>query len=211
MKQVVFSLILGLLSGGCRTSDNDFAKNVRVAVERQVKLCPATQLQDLYKNFMQDRFGPEHLISDREAANRYLQSELDSYSETENAELSDVELIGWEGNYVRVNLSVVKKNLVPRDVYLDAFIRSASSAKAPSPEEWQKEWAAIEAIIRSMNLSLPDYEQDRQKIDGILESGHFAVHHSERFNKACHPHYRIISKEIYEQLVGAYRIRPTLP
>lgn len=197
------SLILGLFLGGCSMGDNDFAKSVRVAVEQQIKSCPATQLQDLYKNFMQDRFGPEHLISDREAANRYLQSELselDSSSETESAEV--VELIGWEGNYMRVNLSVVKKNLVSQDVYLDAFIRSASSAKAPSQEEWQKEWAAIEAIIRSMNLSLPDYEQDKQKIDEMLKSGRFAVHHSERFNKACHPHYRIISKEIYQQEIA---------
>jgi len=197
------SLILGLFLGGCSMGDNDFAKSVRVAVEQQIKSCPATQLQDLYKNFMQDRFGPEHLISDREAANRYLQSELselDSSSETESAEV--VELIGWEGNYLRINLSVVKKNLVSQDVYLDAFIRSASSAKAPSQEEWQKEWAAIEAIIRSMNLSLPDYEQDKQKIDEMLKSGHFAMHHSERFNKACHPHYRIISKEIYQQEIA---------
>ena len=37
---------------------------------------PKSTLQDLYKSFFQDRFGPGHIIADEASAMRYLQYEL---------------------------------------------------------------------------------------------------------------------------------------
>ena len=37
---------------------------IRAAVENQLKAYPKSTLQDLYKNFFQDYFGPGHIVSD---------------------------------------------------------------------------------------------------------------------------------------------------
>ena len=174
----------------------DFDKAVRSAVERQMQGYPKSTLKDLYKNFFQDKFGPGHIVSDTTAAGNYLRREMASYTETEG---EIAEPTGWEGNFYRVNLSVIKNGQIPYQTFFDAFIRSVNGIRPVAVAEWQKEWNRIEAIIRSMNLSLPDYENDRKEIDDRLERGEYVGHHSKAFEDSYSPHYRIISKEIFEQ------------
>jgi hypothetical protein len=197
MKRILFLTLLGWLSVGCR--DASFDKAVRLAVERQMQTYPQSTLKDLYKNFFQDRFGPGHLIADTAAAGRYLRDELASYEPTEG---QAAEPTGWEGNFYRVNLSLVKTERVPYPVYFDAFIRSVQGIVPPATAEWKEEWARIEAIIRSMRLDLPAYEAERTEIEERLNRGEVAGHHSEGFEAAYSPHYRIISKEIYEKEIA---------
>ncbi|RKU71660.1 hypothetical protein DWW91_06490 [Parabacteroides sp. AF17-3] len=174
----------------------DFDKAVRSAVERQMQGYPKSTLKDLYKNFFQDKFGPGHIVSDTTAAGNYLRREMVSYTETEG---EIAEPTGWEGNFYRVNLSVIKNGQIPYQIFFDAFIRSVNGIRPVTVAEWQKEWNRIEGIIRSMNLSLPDYENDRKEIDDRLERGEYVGHHSKAFEDSYSPHYRIISKEIFEQ------------
>lgn len=174
----------------------DFDKAVRSAVERQMQGYPKSTLKDLYKNFFQDKFGPGHIVSDTTAAGNYLRREMVSYTETEG---EIAEPTGWEGNFYRVNLSVIKNGQIPYQTFFDAFIRSVNGIRPVTVAEWQKEWNRIEGIIRSMNLSLPDYENDRKEIDDRLERGEYVGHHSKAFEDSYSPHYRIISKEIFEQ------------
>lgn len=174
----------------------DFDKAVRSAVERQMQGYPKSTLKDLYKNFFQDKFGPGHIVSDTTAAGNYLRREMISYTETEG---EIAEPTGWEGNFYRVNLSVIKNGQIPYQTFFDAFIRSVNGIRPVTVAEWQKEWNRIEGIIRSMNLSLPDYENDRKEIDDRLERGEYVGHHSKAFEDSYSPHYRIISKEIFEQ------------
>lgn len=157
---------------------------------------PKSTLKDLYKNFFQDKFGPGHIVSDTTAAGNYLRREMASYTETEG---EIAEPTGWEGNFYRVNLSVIKNGQIPYQTFFDAFIRSVNGIRPVTVAEWQKEWNRIEGIIRSMNLSLPDYENDRKEIDDRLERGEYVGHHSKAFEDSYSPHYRIISKEIFEQ------------
>jgi len=176
---------------------NDFEIAVRESVSRQMKSFPESTLKDLYKSFFQDRFGPGHIINDTAAAKNYLLSELDSFSKA-SGEM--VEPTGWQHNFYRVNLIVVKNNTVSLEILLDALIRSANGVNPlASVAEWRKEWEKIETIIRSMNLILPEYETDRQDIDDRLQKGNYVGHHSEAYIKAYNPHYRIISKKIFEE------------
>lgn len=188
-----FSLLCLWVSAAEKT---DFDKAVRSAVERQMQGYPKSTLKDLYKNFFQDKFGPGHIVSDTTAAGNYLRREMASCTETEG---EIAEPTGWEGNFYRVNLSVIKNGQIPYQTFFDAFIRSVNGIRPVTVAEWQKEWNRIEAIIRSMNLSLPDYENDRKEIDDRLERGEYVGHHSKAFEDSYSPHYRIISKEIFEQ------------
>ena len=49
---------------------------LRMAVERQLVSYPESTLQDVYKAFYQEHFGPEHMISDTAAVRQYLDYEL---------------------------------------------------------------------------------------------------------------------------------------
>lgn len=180
-----------------------FEDAVRLAVARQMETYPKSTLKDLYKNFFQDKFGPGHIIGDTTAAGNYLRRELASYTKTAGAL---AEPTGWEGNFLRVNLSVIKNNQVPYDVFFDAFVRSVNGIRPIAVAEWQKEWHQIEKIIRSMNLSLPDYESDKVEIENRLNKGEYVGHHSKLFEDRYSPHYRIISRAIFEK-----EILPLLP
>ncbi|MDR2388206.1 MAG: hypothetical protein LBD89_00255 [Tannerellaceae bacterium] len=190
---LALALLAGLLMS-CRATG--FETAVRDAADRQLSVYPESTLRDLYKNFFQDRFGPGHLISDTAAAGNYLRKELASYTRMEGAM---AEPTGWEGNFYRVNLSVIKMGLVPYSVYFDAFVRSVNGHRGPSLKEWKRQWEAIEAILRPVYAGLPGYEQDRKAIEENLRRGVYQGDHSERFEAHYAPHYRILAREIYEK------------
>lgn len=178
-----------------------FEKEVQNAVKKQLEIYPKSRLQDIYKNFFQDRFGPGHLIADTTAAANYLRRELGSYSQCSGPVL---ETTGWEGNFYRVNLSVLKENKIPWQVFFDAFIESVNTIKAPLLNDWIREWNEIAVVIDNMNLNLPDYETDQLKINDLLSSGSYVMHHSKAFEEHYDPHYRIIRKDIFEQQLKKY-------
>lgn len=191
---IVISLLLCI--GATATEKKDFEDAVRRAVMRQMETYPKSTLKDLYKNFFQDKFGPGHIVSDTTGAGNYLRRELASYTIAEGAL---AEPTGWEGNFYRVNLSVIKNNQIPYDRYFDAFVRSVNGIQPVPVSEWQKEWHRIEAVIRTMNLSLSGYETDKVEIEERLDKGEYVGHHSKVFEDTYAPHYRIISKEIFEE------------
>lgn len=192
----VMTLFLLLCLSLSAVEKPDFDAAVRAAVSRQMQTYPKSTLKDLYKNFFQDKFGPGHIIGDTAAAGNYLRRELASYTEC----TGDIaEPTGWEGNFLRVNLSVIKTGQIPYNTFFDAFVRSVNGIQPVTVAEWKKEWFQIEAIIRSMKLTLPGYEADRKEIEERLDRGEYVGHHSKVFEETYSPHYRIVSREIFEK------------
>ena len=74
-----------------------------------------------------------------------------------------------------------------------------NSVRPITVADWQKEWQRIESIIRSMELSLPDYDADCKEIEDRLDRGEYVEHHSKVFEESYSPHYRIISRQIFEK------------
>lgn len=170
-------------------------QQIREAVERQMQVYPRSTLRDLYKNFFQDRFGPGHIIDDTTSAGAYLREELASHEQFEGAYY---EPTGYQGNFYRVNLSIVREGLVDYQTYFDVFVRSVNGIQPVSVEEWKKEWELINSVISEMNLKLDNYSQDSIDIARMLKQGKFVMHHSRAFNEAYDLHYRIIDKELFE-------------
>ena len=191
MRCILTVMVLAVLLTSCKDAKNE---QIRSAVERQLSMYPKSTLQDLYKNFFQDYFGPEHIIGDTLSAGAYLNSELASFEEDSNVYY---EPTGYNGNFYRVNLSVIKDGFMSRDKFFDAFIRSANDIQPITIEEWKKEWKTIDSVINSMNLSLADYAQQRENIFSLLDQDKYVFHHSKSFSDAYDPHYRIIGREIF--------------
>ena len=166
---------------------------VQSAIERQLVTYPESTLQDIYKSFYQEHFGPGHIISDTASARRYLMGELSEMSKTASPYF---EPTGSQGDYVRVYLSTVADSLITAERLLDAFIRSANLWQEPAAS-WLDKWEAIVSIIQTNKMEIGNFETDLPLLTEAARNNQ-AVHHSSRYNEAYHPHYRIVERGIFE-------------
>ena len=167
---------------------------MRSAIERQMATYPESTLQDIYKSFYQEHFGPGHIISDTASARRYLMRELSEMSKTESPYF---EPTGSQGDYVRVYLSAIADSLITAEQLLDAFVRSANLWQEPTVN-WLDKWEAIVSIIQTNKMEIGNFETDLPLLTEAARNNQ-AVHHSSRYNEAYHPHYRIVERNIFER------------
>ena len=173
---------------------------MRSAIERQLATYPESTLQDIYKSFYQEHFGPGHIISDTASARRHLMRELSEMGETQSPYF---EPTGSQGDYVRVYLSAVADSLITAEQLLDAFVKSANSWQEPTVS-WLEKWKAIVSIIQANKIESEGFETDLPLLTEAARNSQ-AVHHSRRYNEAYHPHYRIVERSIFES-----ELKPTL-
>lgn len=174
---------------------------IRKALEYQRLNYPASQYRDVYKNFMQDYFGPGHILNDTTATGKYLRYEL---STTENFDGPDFEPTGFQGNFYRVNIKFLKDNTIPYDVFFDAFVESVQGIVPPEPEEWMKTWSLIDSQIKAIGWKFENEEEDRKQLSEQFKEGDFIVHHSDNYNNSVNFHYRIISKDRFDKIIRPY-------
>ncbi len=199
-KKIILFLIISVMNNTAYAQDNIELK-IMQSVERQMSLYPKSTLQDLYKHFFQDRFGPGHILSDTSASANYLKKELAKSKRFDGAEY---EPTGYLGNFYRVNLSIIKDGKVDFSTFFKAFVRSMEDFKLMPIEEWKIEWKKILNVIALMKLDLPYFKQDCLSIDELLKKGNYVMHHSRIFNDTYELHYRIIEKEIFEKELLPY-------
>ena len=197
MRRLVYTFLL-IFAFVCATAQTKCVDTLRVrlAVERMVKDYPQLTLQDIYKSFFQDNFGPGHAVPDSAQAAAWLGSEL---AKVERLDVSLYEPTGSEGNYYRVSLAAIASGKVPFNTFLSAFLRSVRPVQPCEVDAWALEWEQIESVIDAMELDLPNYDADAMAIKEMLSTGHYAVHHSRLYNKHYAPHYRIIAKDLFEK------------
>ena len=166
---------------------------MRSAIERQLTTYPESTLQDIYKSFYQEHFGPGHIINDTASARHYLMRELSEMGKTASPYF---EPTGSQGYYVRVYLSAIADSLITAEQLLDAFVRSANSRQEPAVS-WMEKWETIISIIQANKIELEGFETDLPLLTEAARNSQ-AVHHSSRYNEAYHPHYRIVERGIFE-------------
>ena len=200
MKRFLTLALALLMAAGCSSVENEA---IEAAIARQVEMYPASTLQDIYKSFYQEQFGPGHIIEDEYSAAAYFHQET-SLSTEEPYGGYLYEPTGVEGDYYRVNLYAVKSGILPQEVLLSAFLRSARPVTPEGIKTWKKRWRKVVKVASEFNL--PGYEADKKALDEILSSDtpDKAVHHSDAYNAAYDPHYRIVEKEIFETEIMPY-------
>ena len=176
---------------------------VKMAVELQMKNYPASTLQDIYKGFFQDEYGSGHLVEDYDFAREYFDLELDDMV---SRGMHEVEPCGEGKNFVRVPMDLVKDGMIPDNEFFMAFFEGAGKFKEPDIRQWREKWDHIEKEIEKMDLRLPNFEKDKQALTRLLFTGQPAIHHSQAYNDAYDPHYRIMSNEQWEKLKAAYPV-----
>lgn len=184
--------------GGAAEAFSTTEDSIAKALDYQLANYPASQYRDVYKNFMQDFFGPGHILADTAAAGRYLRKEL----EEEGPFYGPLyEPTGYQGNFYRVNLKLVKYRTIPYDVFFNEFVKSVQAIQPPEGEDWMSKWALIDKVITDKGLHFYDEEKDRSDLAKQFAKGNYIVHHSKRYNDSVNFHYRIISKENFEKIL----------
>ena len=200
MKTLKIFLLLTLFNLGytALAQEPTRADSIRAALTYQRENYPSSQYRDVYKNFMQDFFGPGHLLNDTAASGKYLRYEL---STTENFDGPDYEPTGFQGNFYRVNLRLLKDGVIPYDTFFDAFVDSVQGIVPPDGETWMNIWQEIDNEINQMGWTFQNEEQDRKDLSEQFEEGNYIVHHSDAYNDAVNFHYRIISRDNFRTLL----------
>lgn len=172
--------------------------SIRKALKYQMENYPVSQYRDVYKNFMQDFFGPGHLLNDTAASGKYLRHEVSTTTKFEGPEY---EPTGYKGNFYRVNLSLIKDGTIPYNIYFDTFVNSVQNITPPLPDYWKNIWQTIDNEINAMGFHFENEASDRAAILDQLNKDDFVVHHSDAYNENVNFHYRIISKDNFDKII----------
>lgn len=196
MKTLITLAITAMCLVGCATNTEN--KRIEEAVNTLIGKYPEATLQDIYKSFYQERFGPGHMIPNVENARNYLMSETEQATENTG---TYYEPTGSEGKYVRIYLNAVSDGKISAEQLLDAFVESANHVE-PRNDKWADEWNEIVGVIEEKNIPVTMSEELKQLLKECSEKEE-AVHHSETYEKAYRPHYRIVEHNIFEKNLKA--------
>ena len=194
LNRLILSFILSVVAISISAQTRN--DSIRAALEYQRATYPTLQYRDVYKNFMQDYFGPGHILNDTVAAGNYLRYELEN---SEKFDGPDYEPTGFEGNFYRVNIRLLLDGTIPYDIFFDAFVKSVQAVEPPNGERWMRIWQEIDSEILSMDWSFDNETQDRTELTEQFTQGNYIAHHSRAFNEANNFHYRIISRRNFNQ------------
>ena len=103
-------------------------EKIKKAVIEELTIHPKATLIDIYKFFFLGAFGPGHMIKDRQSAVDYLNRELQTAAKFDTLPW---QAVGYEKQYYRLNLRLVKNGLICKDSLIEAFVQSANSARPP--------------------------------------------------------------------------------
>lgn len=195
MKILLTTLVVLLLSA-CSTSTTE--KQMETFVRDFLQKYPEATLQDIYKGNFQDKFGPAHLLANREAVMNYIRREMET---AETLEGEDYQPCGWKGDFYQVNLSVIQDGRVSLEEFTDAFIAGANGIDTTLTAVWIEEWKVLQQAVRRVAPELEGFAEDSTLLSQLLKEGKYVVHHSRRFNRHYQPHYRIIRKDLFEEKI----------
>ena len=191
----ILSILLWFVACSQPTSSReDF---VRTYLQRY----PEATLQDIYKGSFQDVFGPAHILTNREAVVNYIKREMETAEKFEEA---DYIPCGWQGQFLQVNLKVIADGRVPMDDFVDAFMASANGIDTTLTQAFVEDWKLIQQAVRKVAPTLEGFAEDSTFLSGLLSEGKYVVHHSRKFNRHYHPHYRIIRRDLFEEKILPY-------
>lgn len=170
--------------------------DIEKAISEQLSRYSKSTLCDLYKSFFQDAYGPGHLICDSASVAERL---LEEVPKSHESLCALYETTGTAGDFYRVSLAVIGQGIVPFEVFLSAFLESATMARAPEIDDWAKAWEQIEKVARGFQDRIQCYDECQVQIEEMLQEKHYVMGHSALYNRAYHPHYRLIHREIFTQ------------
>jgi len=161
-------------------------------LSEQIKKHPSIMPRDAVKLCYQAAFGAEHLLSDKEAARRYL------YTELERTVACDGELYECiSEDFCRVNLAVWKERGLSAESLFELFVASAAVKKdgKTAMQSYLDDVGKL-ADDGAFGFSSDEWQDFLKK---YTDAGMPAVHHSEAYREEERPAYRIVKRELLKE------------
>lgn len=194
MKHLIITFLLIALSINTLSAQSLTTAQIKTFVEGNIKTFPESTLQDLYKSFFQSVYGPEHLVTDSAKVLGYIDHEL---QQEFNNSYPEVQYLGVDSTFVRVNLSVIKNGKVSKQLLAGCFMRSSQYKSGTDIESFRAQWRQVTGYIAANGIRLNNFANDSLYIENILAQGRYVWVHSPQYKAAYKPHYRIVSTQIY--------------
>ena len=148
--------------------------------ESHIKKYPLSTWEDMVKLCYQASFGAEHILSDIDGAEKYFYSEFNSLIPC------DGEICEYiSDNVCRINMAAWKAEGLCPGWLFEMFRLSCKVAEDGE--------GIFSRGIEDLKTLYPNMADD---IDGYLEKGVRAIHHSSVYREAYDPHYRIVSARV---------------
>lgn len=159
----------------------------------------AMRIDDAYKYLYQATRGGEHAVPSREGAKKWLDNEWANLGAKVANEPA------WEplcpgGETGRLNLRPFKDAGGKADDLLNAFLQSSHEYKT-EPATFIDAWAELGKRLKKKSIGKLDHKSWK-KLDAEMKKKNYpAVHHSDEYNKAKRPAYRILTLEQAQLLI----------
>lgn len=153
---------------------------------------------DVYKLLYQGVFGVGHLFG--EDTWHRLEAEARVLRLDEQPEEPLFEGISVDGSMVRVNLRPYLRQGLPLSRLFSAMEESAP--EKGRVEEFLKAWSIFKELVGSGRLMFDDEEIEELNRDLEL-GGCQPRHHSDAYRRAYAPAYRVVKREVFEQMFNA--------
>ena len=149
----------------------DYVK-IKAFVDMNIGAFPKSTLQDIYKNFYQAVYGPEHLVTDSAKVIAYIEEEL---KQDFNNKFPTVQYLGISDKFVRVNLDIIgaEETRISTEMLADCFMRSSQTKGDMPIEEFRSQWRQVVDYIISSGIQLENFSQDSLYIESILAQGQY--------------------------------------
>lgn len=153
---------------------------------------PKAELQDIYKLFYQDFFGPAHFVTSYDSALEYLENEINSVSCC--PEYKYIQDISCLNSFLRVSLQVIGNSFSKKKL-LECFIASSQINLKP-PISWLEHWQNIHSVVQTYFPDKAISSEFKTLSKAAEKNTNF--HHSNNFRRLYSPHYRLIAKNIWQ-------------
>jgi len=161
------------------------------------------RIEDVYKWTYQATRGGEHAVPDEESARKWLEGEW----QTPGEPIANEPV--WEplcpGSEIgRLNLRPFRKSGGKSDDLLEAFLASGHEYKTEQ-SDFVAAWLELGKRLKNRSQGNLDYKA-WQKLDAEMTAKNYpAIHHSETYEKANHPAYRMLTSAEMERLLSRLR------
>ena len=188
MRKTASALLLVLL--GCTGPRPDgIATELRGILALQAARHPQMAPEDLYKLLHQAAMGSEHAMTDSAGVRAWMTNELATMGEGTAEPMVDT--IAPGGRVVRVHLRPWVAAGRSTDSLLYAFIATARAVPQDTPM-LARYLAVADSMVAEGKLPFP-VKPWRALVAAQRAGGYPAIHHSEAYESAYHPAYRVVA------------------
>ncbi len=198
LRTIAFSILIFYSSVHAQTDPGTYW-SVKRLVEHHMNRHSAMEVEDVYKMLHQANLGIEHMLGDTAAVRSFLLQELSSLTEAFPGEPL-IERISSDGRIVRINLRPFKQSGMDPDLLVQSMFASAAAIK-PDTLMFKRQWNEFAGLAKYgfLNFNVDDVQAYSERIaSNILSPGH----HSQPYEKANQPAYRVVRKDVFEKTAG---------